>query len=152
MKVVAQNKKAFHDYYVLDTIEAGIVLTGDEVKSLRAGKASLVGAFATVHGGELFLINCSISAYEKAFLKPDKEEATKRRKLLVHRRQLAKLIGDISKKGVTIVPLRIYFNERNRAKVELGVCKHKLAAGKKQALKERDIERETSRELRNKFR
>lgn len=151
MKVIAQNKKAFFDYEILDKIEAGLVLTGDEVKSLREGKVSLIGAFATVHGGELYLINCRITPYSKAFIK-DEELATRRRKLLLHKRQLSRLIGDISKKGVTIVPLLLYFNAKNLAKVELGVGKHKKAAGKKEAIKERDIKRETMRDIRGKVR
>jgi SsrA-binding protein len=148
MKIVAQNKKAFFDYEILEKIEAGLMLTGDEVKSLRAGQVSLQGAFATVHEGELFLINCNITPYAQAYLKSD-ESRTRRRKLLLHKRELMRLIGDVSKKGVTIVPLRLYFNKRNIAKVELGVCKHKKAAQKKQSLKERDIRRETARELKN---
>lgn len=148
MKLVAQNKKAFFDYEILDKLEAGIVLKGDEVKSLREGKVSLIGAFATVHGGELYLINCRISPYSKAFLK-DEEAATRRRKLLLHRKQLNRLIGEISRKGVTIIPLRMYFNDKNIAKVELGIGKHKKAAGKKEAIKERDIKRQTSRELKD---
>jgi SsrA-binding protein len=148
MKLVAQNKKAFFDYEIFDKLEAGIVLKGDEVKSLREGKVSLIGAFATVHGGELYLINCRISPYSKAFLK-DEEAATRRRKLLLHRKQLNRLIGEISRKGVTIIPLRMYFNDRNIAKVELGIGKHKKAAGKKEAIKERDINRQTSRELKD---
>ena len=146
MKVVAQNKRAFFDYDIQEKIEAGIVLTGDEVKSLRAGQVSLTGAFATVHGGELYMINCRIAPYERAFQK-DEEKATRRRKLLLHKKELSRLIGDISRKGITVLPLRIYFNDRNIAKVELGIGKHKKAAGKKQAIKERDIKRETSREL-----
>lgn len=152
MKIVAQNKKAFHDYHVLDTLEAGIVLTGDEVKSIRAGKVSLKASYAIVHVGELYLLNCHIAGYEKAYIKEDEANATRRRKLLVHKKQLAKLIGDISKKGITIVPLKMYFNKTNKLKVELGICKHKLAAGKKQALKEQDIRRETSKEMKNFFR
>jgi len=151
MKLIAQNKKAFFDYDILDKIEAGIVLSGDEVKSLREGKVSLIGAFATVHGGELYLINCRITPYSKAYLK-DEDEATRRRKLLLHKKQLSSLIGDISRKGITILPLRMYFNARNLAKVELGIGKHKKAVGKKEAIKERDIKRETSRELRDKYR
>lgn len=146
MKIVAQNKKAYHDYEILDTIEAGIVLTGGEVKSLRAGHVSLIGAFATFHRGELFLINCRISPYEKAYVK-DESLATRRRKLLLHKRQLDRLIGDVSRKGITIVPLRIYFNKRSKAKVELGIGKHKKAPSKKKELKERDIKRQTRREL-----
>jgi SsrA-binding protein len=151
MKLVVQNKKALFDYDILDRLEAGIVLTGDEVKSLRAGKASLTGSFATVHQGELYLINCNITPYAQAYTKQSEEQATRRRKLLLHRKELSRLIGDISQKGVTVIPLKIYFNDRNIAKVELGIAKHRKAAGKKQLLKERDIERETRREVRNKW-
>ncbi|MDP3889445.1 MAG: SsrA-binding protein SmpB [bacterium] len=146
MKLIAKNKKAYHDYDILETLEVGIVLTGDEVKSLRASNVSLSGAFATVHKRELYLINCHISPYQKAFKKQE-EQATRRRKLLLHKRELDRLIGDVSKKGVTIVPLSIYFNARNIVKVEIGVCKHRKAEGKKQMLKERDIKRETERAI-----
>ncbi len=151
MKIVAQNKKAFFDYEILEKIEAGIVLSGNEVKSLRAGKVSLVGSFATVHDGQLFLLNCNITPYTQAF-QAKKEDATRSRKLLLNRREINRLIGDISRKGITIVPLKIYFNDRNYAKVELGIAKHKKAANKKATIKERDIKRETSRELRGKYR
>lgn len=151
MKIVAQNKKALFDYEILDRLEAGIVLTGDEVKSLRAGKVSLVGSFATMHDGQLFLINCNITPYAQAYA-VKKEDATRSRKLLLNRREINRIIGDISRKGVTIVALKIYFNDRNYAKVELGVAKHKKAANKKESIKERDIKRETSRELRGKYR
>jgi SsrA-binding protein len=147
-KQITKNRKAFHDYDVLSTIEAGIVLTGDEVKSLRAGHVNLTGAFATAHGGELYLINCHIAAYDKGFKKTE-DETRQRRKLLLHRRELARIIADISQKGVTIVPLQFYFNARNIIKVELGICKHKKAVGKKLELRERDIKRETQREIKN---
>lgn len=150
MKVVAQNKKAFHDYDILEKLEAGLVLTGDEVKSLRAGQVSLVGSFATVHGGELFLINCNITPYKQAYEKRD-DKATRSRKLLLHKKELSRLIGDISRKGITIVALRIYFNAKNKAKVELGIAKHKKAANRKLELKERDIKRETARELKDRY-
>lgn len=150
MKVVAQNKKVFFDYEILDRIEAGLVLTGDEVKSLRAGKVSLIGSFANVHDGQLFLLNCNITPYTQAF-QAKKEDATRSRKLLLNRKEINRLIGDISRKGITIVPLRIYFNDRNIAKVELGLAKHKKAANKKETIKERDIKRETSRELRGRY-
>lgn len=151
MKIVVQNKKATFDYEILERIEAGIVLTGDEVKSLRAGHASLVGAFATIHDNQLFLINCNITPFSHAF-QAKKENATRSRKLLVSRRELNRLIGDISRKGVTIVALKIYFNDRNYAKVELGLAKHKKSSDKKESIRERDIKRETSRELRGKYR
>jgi len=148
MKLIARNKKAFFEYEILERIEAGVVLSGDEVKSLRAGQVSLVGAFATVKNGELFLFNCTIATYDKAYMK-DKDQATRSRKLLLHKRELNKIIGDVSKKGITIVPLRMYFTKRNLVKVEIGICKPKKAAGKKQALKERDLDRQTKRELKD---
>jgi SsrA-binding protein len=150
MKIVALNKKALFDYEILDKIEAGIVLTGDEVKSVRAGQVSLIGAFAVFHEGELYLINCRISPYAQAY-KKDEEQATRRRKLLLHRKELNRLVGEISRKGVTLVPLRMYFTQRNVAKVELGIGKHKKAVSKKQDIKERDIKRQTRRELKGKY-
>ena len=148
MKVIAQNKKAFFEYEILEKIEAGIVLNGDEVKSLRAGQVSLIGSYATVKQGELYLTNCNISPYAQAYMKKE-DMATRSRKLLLKKRELLKMIGDIAKKGITIVPLLLYFNDRNIAKVELGVCKPKKEAGKKQAIKERDIARDTRRELKD---
>src|SRR5436190_24234498 len=99
MKVIAQNKKAFHDYDILEKIEAGVVLTGDEVKSLRAGQVSLIGAYATVKQSELYLTNCNISPYAQAYIKKE-DMATRSRKLLLKKRELLKLLGDISKKGI----------------------------------------------------
>lgn len=147
MKIIVKNKKAFFDYEVLDKIEAGIVLTGDEVKSLRAGHVNLSGAFANVHQGELFMVNCHITPYDKAY-KKDEDLAKRSRKLLVHKREINKLVGDISRKGLTVIPLLIYF-KKSKIKVELGLCKHRKASGKKQLLKERDIKRETSREMKD---
>ncbi len=148
MKIIAQNKKAFFDYEILDKLETGLVLIGDEVKALRAGQGSLIGAFVVVKDGELFLINCSIAAYKQAYNKAD-DHSLRNRKVLVHRRELARLIGDVSKKGITLVPLSLYLNKKNIIKMELGICKHKKAAGKKEAIKERDIERQTRRELKD---
>lgn len=147
MKVIAQNKKALFEYDIKEKIEAGIVLTGDEVKSIRAGHISLIGAYATFHKDELVLINCSITPYSKAYQKADDTFKTRARKLLLKKRELNRLIGDISQKGVTVVPLKVYITGKGLIKVELGVGKHKKAAGKKQALKERDIKRETARTL-----
>ncbi len=146
MKVIVQNKKALFDYEIQYKIEAGMVLTGDEVKSLRAGHTSLNGSFAVIKNSELFLLNCKISLYSHAYQKKE-EEATRSRKLLVSRRQLNKLIGDISQKGMTIIPLKIYFTEKSLAKVEIGVGRHRKATDKKELLKERDIKRETQKEL-----
>jgi len=150
VKIIATNKKAFHDYEVLDTIEAGVVLSGDEVKSLRLGHAQLKGSFAHIRKGEMQLVNAHISLYAKAYDKGRSEEYTTRsRKLLLHRRELDRLIGDIARKGVSIVPLKLYFNKRGKVKVELGICKGKKKADKRQALKERDIKRQTDREMRD---
>lgn len=150
MKIIAQNKKAFHDYEVLDRMEAGLVLKGDEVKSLRAGQVSLVGSFATVHNNELNLINMNISPYSHAYSKGD-ELSRRTRKLLLHRREINRIIGDISKKGITIVPLKLYFSDKGIVKIELGLCKHKKAHAVKSELKEKDIKRQTRRELRGYF-
>lgn len=148
MNIIAKNKKAFFDYEIFNKIEAGIVLTGDEVKMLRAKHGSLVGAFAVVKENELYLINCNIPVYTNAFNKDDKA-ALRSRKLLLHRKQLNKIIGDVSAKGITLVPTLLYFNAKNMVKVEIGLAKHRKAHGQKELLKERDIARDTRRELKN---
>ena len=121
-------------------------MRGDEVKSLRSGSASLIGAFATIHDGELFMINANVPVYKQAYSK--EIDPMRSRKLLLHKRELNRLIGDISRKGITVVPLRLYLNDKGKVKVELGICKAKKAAGKKEELRERDIKRQTERELR----
>lgn len=148
MNIIAKNKKAFFDYEIFNKIEAGIVLTGDEVKMLRAKHGSLVGAFAVVKENELYLINCNIPIYTNAFNKDDKA-ALRSRKLLLHRKELNKIIGDVSAKGITLVPTLLYFNKKNMVKVEIGLAKHRKAHGQKELLKERDIARDTRRELKN---
>lgn len=148
MKIIAQNKKAYFDYEIAETLEAGVMLTGDEVKALRAGHVRLVGSYATIHDGELFMINCHITPYAKAYRQRE-DLATRSRKLLIHRRELNRLVGDISQKGITIIPLKMYFNDRSKVKVELGIGKHKKAVSKKATIKERDIKRQTQRELKN---
>ncbi len=148
MKIIAQNKKAYHDYDISEKIEAGIVLTGDEVKSLRAGQVSLVGSFALIRNGEMMLVNCRISPYEKAYQK-NEEAATRSRKLLLHKRQILKLLGEVAQKNITIVPLSIYFSKKSKIKIELGVAKHKKAPSKKQELKARDIDREAARAMKD---
>ena len=146
MKIIVQNKKAYHDYHILEKIEAGIVLNGDEVKSLRAGNVSLVGSFAVIRNGELTLVNCRIAPYEKAYQKSE-EMANRTRVLLLHKRQILRLLGEISQKGITVVPLSMYLTSKNLVKVELGIAKHKDAPSKKRELRERDIKRETSRAM-----
>lgn len=149
MKIITQNRKAYHDYHILDTLESGIVLSGDEVKSLRAGHVNLTGSFAHIAGNELFLVNCHITPYDKAYDKGrhNEEYATRRRKLLVHRRQLDRIVADIARQGITVVPLKLYFKD-GRVKVELGMAKGKKQADKREAIKERDIKRDAAREIR----
>jgi SsrA-binding protein len=149
MKVIAQNKKAFFDYEILDRIEAGIVLTGDEVKAIRAGHVSLVGSFANIHDGQLFLLNCNITPYSHAANKQEDEHRSRSRKLLVHKKELHRIVGDISRKGITLIPLKLYINDRALVKVELGLAKHKKNVDKKQSLKERDLRRQTAREMKD---
>lgn len=144
MKIIAKNKKAFYDYEITNTFEAGIVLTGDEVKSLRQSNISLSDSYATMHNGEINLTNCYIGPYSHAYFKEDTSRRS--RKLLLHKREIDKLIGEISKKGMTIIPLKIYFSQKGLVKIELGVGKHKKAASKKRELKEKDIVRQAKRE------
>lgn len=146
MKVISKNRKAFHDYSFADTLEVGIVLRGDEVKSLRAGLVNLTGSFATLTRGELFLLNCYIGPYSHAYSKSE-EQSRRTRKLLVHRREIINLTGELSRKGMTLVPLQIYLNDKSRIKIELGIGRHKNAPERKEELRERDIQRQTRREL-----
>ena len=147
-KTIIRNKKAFFDYTMLYTLEAGIVLRGDEVKSLRQHKGSLNGSFAVPQKNELFLINCMIPTYTNAYTKDEALEK-RSRKLLLHSSEIMKIIGDISRKGITIIPLEVYFNEKNKVKVALGIARHKKSEDKREVLKERDIARDTRRELKN---
>jgi len=113
---------------------------------LRAGQSSLIGAFATIRNGEVMLVNCRIAPYERAFQK-DEDAALRNRKLLLHKRQISRLVGDIAQKGITVVPLLIYLNKKNFVKVEIGIAKHKNAPSKKKEMRERDIKRETDRDM-----
>ena len=140
---IAQNRKARHDYLIESTLEAGLVLTGSEVKSLRRGRCSIGEAYAHEEGGELYLRNMHISPYEAA--NRLNHEPRRRRKLLVHRRELARLIGQIQRGGYTLVPLSIYFNERGIAKLELAVARGKRKADKRQSEKKRDWDRQKAR-------
>ncbi len=145
---IAQNRKARHDYLIESTLEAGLVLTGSEVKSLRRGRCSIGEAYAHEEGGELYLRNMHISPYEAA--NRLNHEPRRRRKLLVHRRELSRLIGQIQRGGYTLVPLSIYFNERGIAKLELAVARGKRKADKRQSEKQRDWQRQKARLLREK--
>lgn len=145
-KIVAENRRARHDYFIQDDIEAGIMLEGSEVKSLRTGKANISESYASVEGGELWLINGYIPAYTQA--KTFGHEERRRRKLLVNRRELAKLWQGTAREGMTLVPLKLYFNDRGKAKLQLGIAKGKKLADKRATEAKRDWDRQKARLLR----
>ncbi|HSR72224.1 MAG TPA: SsrA-binding protein SmpB [Kiloniellales bacterium] len=145
-QVVAQNRRARHDYIIEETLEAGIALTGTEVKSLRGGRGSVKEAYAQDQDGELYLINAHIPPYEAA--NRFNHEPRRPRKLLVHRRELRSLIGRIRREGYTLVPMSLYFNPRGIAKVELGLARGKKKIDKRETEKKRDWQRQKARLLR----
>lgn len=144
--IVAQNRKARFDYFIKETLETGIVLRGPEVKSLRAGRASLADAWAGEREGELFLFNCHIPEYQGGVLSRFEPRAP--RKLLVHSTQRTKLLGAVARDGITLVPLDIHFNDRGIAKVSLGIGQGKNKGDKRQASAERDWQRDKARLMR----
>jgi SsrA-binding protein len=144
IKVIATNRRAWHDYHVVEKHEAGIALCGTEVKSLRAGKASLVDSYATFERGEAFVVNLLISPYEKG--NRFNHEERRPRKLLLHKQEIGRLAGHVSQKGFTIVPLQLYFRG-SHVKVELGLVRGKKEYDKRHALKERENSREMDRVL-----
>lgn len=146
-RVVADNRAARYHYSIEDTFEAGIALTGTEVKSLRSGKATLGEAYAGPSGTDLMLFNVFIPEYLEA--NRFNHDTKRPRRLLLHRRQINKLIGATQRQGYTVVPLKIYFNEQGRAKVELGLGKGKQAHDKREATKERDWKRDQARLMRD---
>jgi SsrA-binding protein len=146
MKIVCKNKKAFHDYHIDKTVEAGLVLKGPEVKSLRAGKANIKDGYANIKNGEVFLYNIHISPY--SFTTHTPIDPLRVRKLLLHRREIRKLIGKLNEKGVALIPLKIYFIDKGKAKVELGLARGKKLHDKRDALKEQQANREMQRMLR----
>jgi SsrA-binding protein len=147
-KVIADNRKARFNYEILDAFEAGIALTGTEVKSLRVGKATIGDSYAGPSGEELLLFNADIPEYLQA--NRFNHERKRPRKLLLHKRQINKLIGAVQREGLTIVPMKLYFNDRGRAKVELALARGKTLGDKRQTEKKRDWEREKGRLLRDK--
>ena len=147
-RLAAQNRRARFDYEILDTLEAGIVLSGTEVKALRAGQASINESYAGEKDGELYLINAYVPEYKAA--NRFNHEPRRLRKLLVHRRQLNRLLGSVRRDGVTLVPLSIYFNERGIAKVELGLAKGRKKGDKREYLKKQDWQRDKARLMREK--
>lgn len=143
MKVVSNNKKAFYNYFVSDLVEAGIVLEGCEVKSVRAGGASLTDSFVVVKNGEMFLKNAYIKPYEKtSAFKPDEKRT---RKLLLNKSEIQKFERLVKEKGFSIVPTKIYFNKTGKVKVEIGLAKGKKLYDKRQTLKEKSIKRDVER-------
>lgn len=146
-KIVAENRRARYDYFVEERLEAGIELQGTEVKSLRTGEGSIAESYATVDGDEVFLINSSIPQYGAGSWM--NHEPRRRRKLLLRGREIAKLQGAITRQGLTLVPLSIYFNSSGRAKIELAVARGKKVHDKRETAKERDWKREQGRLLRN---
>ncbi len=148
-KVVADNRRARFNYEIGESFEAGIVLTGSEVKSLRSGRATIAESYADAKNGEIWLINANIPEYKQAG--PFNNHAPKRaRKLLLHQRQIARLAGGVDREGMTIVPLKLYFNEKGRAKLEVALAKGKKLHDKRETLKKRSWEREKGRLLRQK--
>jgi len=146
-KTICTNRAASHEYFILDRIEAGTVLEGGEVKSLRAGNVNLKDSFCVIHNGELFIKNMHVALYDKsgAF---NTKDSRRDRKLLLHKQEIVKLGAKIAQKGLTLVPLKIYFKQA-LLKMELGLCQGKHTYDKKKSLMEKDIKREKEREIKN---
>lgn len=144
-RVIADNRKARHNYTVLDTLECGIVLVGSEVKSLRIGQLSLDEAYGRVEAGTVWLVGANIAEYK--FSHALNHEPKRRRKLLMHRREISKFADQASEKGLTLVPLKMYFKE-GRAKVLLGICRGKQKQDKRNAMKDREVKRDIDRAMR----
>jgi SsrA-binding protein len=144
-KIVATNRKAYHDYFIEEKFEAGIVLTGTEVKSLRDRRVNLQDSYASVKEGEVFLHHCHISPYSHGNIM--NHDPIRTRKLLLHRKEINKLLGKTQQKGLTLIPLRIYFSERGRAKVELGLVKGKKLYDRRESIKAREAGREVERAI-----
>ena len=146
-KTVAENRRARYDYFIEDKFEAGLMLTGTEVKSLRAGEATIAESYAEVRGGEVWLVNANVPEFSHG--NRFNHEPKRPRKLLLSEREIGKLTGAVERKGMTLVPLSIYFNGRGRAKVELALAKGKNSADKRQSTKDRDWQRDKARLMRD---
>jgi len=149
VKVLAKNKRARHDYHVVDSLEVGVVLRGTEVKSVRLGRVQLVDSYVRVEDGELYLYGTHISPYEQG--NRYNVEPRRRRKLLAHKAEIHRLFRQVTEKGMTLVPLALYL-KRGRVKVEVGVCRGKRTFDKRHTLRERDAKREVERELKRRSR
>jgi len=146
---VSVNRQAYHDYFVDETMEAGVALTGTEVKSIRTGRVNLRGAYARIRNDEAWIEGMHIAEYEQGTYM--NHEPTRPRKLLLHRREIDRLIGRVQTKGLTLVPLKLYFKE-NRVKVELGLCRGKKLYDKREAIRERETQRELERVMKQRVR
>jgi SsrA-binding protein len=144
-KAVATNRKAYHDYFIEEKFEAGIMLQGTEVKSLRDGRVNLQDSYASVKGEEVFLHHCHISPYSHGNIM--NHEPLRTRKLLLHRKEINKLLGKTQQQGLTLIPLRIYFSKRGLAKVELGLAKGKKQHDRRETIKTREASREVERAM-----
>ncbi|MES2033565.1 MAG: SsrA-binding protein SmpB [Pseudomonadota bacterium] len=142
-KLIAENRRARYDYFVEETFEAGIMLTGTEVKSLRVGRANIAESYASVEGKDIVLINADIPPYSGG--NRFNHEPRRHRKLLLHRKEIGKLIGAIQREGRTIIPLKLYWNEKGLAKLEIGLAKGKKAHDKREATAQRDWQRDKAR-------
>jgi SsrA-binding protein len=140
-KTIATNKKAYHEYFILEKIEAGVSLLGTEVKAIREGRLNLKDSYATVQAGEAFLFNCHISPYSHGNL--ENHNPTRSRKLLLHQKEIRKLIGKTQEKGLTLVPLRVYF-KKGRIKIELGVARGKKFFDKRETERRKEADREAA--------
>jgi len=145
MRLIAKNKKAFFNYEILETYEAGVALVGSEVKSIREGRISLKESYAEIKEGEVFLVSCHVSPYEAA--NRFNHDPLRDRKLLLHRREIKRLTGKIKERGLTLVPTKILINDKGKVKIELALAKGKRAYQKREAIRERDRDREMQAEL-----
>jgi len=146
MKIVAQNRKAYHDYFIEETLEAGMVLTGTEVKSLRDAKANLMDSYVLIKDNEVFLFNCHISPYTHGNIM--NHDPVRTRKLLLHKKELAKLQAKAAQKGYSVIPLKLYFKD-GRAKAEIGLAKGKKQYEKRETIKKKEADREIQRAMRS---
>ncbi len=148
VKVVATNRKAFHEYFISDTFEAGVALVGSEIKSIRAGRVSLQDGYVSFENGEAWLLNVHIAQYDPA--SRQNHDPKRRRKLLLHRREIDRLAGKVQEKGFTVIPTRLYLKD-GRAKVEIGLAKGKRLYDKREAIAKRDSQRQVDRALKEQY-
>jgi len=149
MKILSTNKEVFFNYHIEETFQAGVVLTGDEIKSIRRGFGAIKDAFVTVHDGQAFVINWYITPYSHAYNKETtgNNDGRRSRVLLLNKREIDSIMGAISRKGLTALPLKMYLNDKNLVKLEIGLAKHKKLIDKRNKIKERESDREMKREL-----